>query len=195
MPYPYDWTPAQQAVVDRIMSGREDFTFGPGSPDATKEDMGTYVGGPHSPAGGFAVHGGVALAPKEYNLFTPQQRRDLGIMDIGPDKNAGKVERYYASSDSAPSRSALLAPSPATGGTYATGTSGMGMYDPSFNYGGAPSQTAQNIAGIGSALGGILQSLGKSQSQGTGTNPQSLMGPVRPLAWYAPAQFPQLPYT
>jgi hypothetical protein len=91
-----DWSPAQQAVVDRINSGRADFTFGPGSSNPTYEDKNTYVGGKFSPAGGFAVDGGVALAPQEYYLFTRAQRRALGIMDIAPRNQAGKIERYFA---------------------------------------------------------------------------------------------------
>lgn len=89
------YTPEQQAVIDRIKSGRQDYTFGPGSPGATKEDLETFVGGKHSPASGFAVHGGVALPASEYNLFSPEQRRQLGIMDIAPEDQRGKVERYY----------------------------------------------------------------------------------------------------
>ena len=89
--YDYD----QQVIADKINSGQEDATFGPGSPDPTTEDKNTYVGGRYSPAGGFAVEGGVALPESEYYKFTPEQRRKLGIMDIGPEHNAGKIERYY----------------------------------------------------------------------------------------------------
>jgi hypothetical protein len=89
------WTPQQQAIIDRITSGRSDYTFGPGSPDPTREDLQTYVGGRYSPAGGFAIPGGVALAPSEYNLFTPSQRQALGIMDVAPQNQAGQVERYF----------------------------------------------------------------------------------------------------
>jgi hypothetical protein len=90
-----EWTPQQQEIIDRINSGREDYTFGPGSPGATFEDRNTYVGGRYSPAGGFTIPGGVALAPSEYNLFTPSQRQSLGIMDIAPRNQAGQIERYY----------------------------------------------------------------------------------------------------
>jgi hypothetical protein len=91
----WDWTPEQLAIINRIRSNQEDYTFGPGSPNPSREDLGTYVGGPYAPASGFAVHRGVALAKKEYDLFTPEQRRALGIMDIAPADQAGKIERYY----------------------------------------------------------------------------------------------------
>jgi hypothetical protein len=90
-----EWTPYQQGIIDRINSGQTDYTFGPGAPGASREDRGTYVGGPYSPAGGFAVPGGVALAPQEYYAFTPAERQALGIMDIAPRDQAGQVERYY----------------------------------------------------------------------------------------------------
>lgn len=90
------YSPAQLAIVKRILSGQEDYTFGPGSPNPTAEDRETYVGGKFSPAAGFAVNRGVALAPAEYHLFTPEQRRALGIMDIAPADQVGKIERYYA---------------------------------------------------------------------------------------------------
>ena len=36
-----EWSPAQQAIIDRINSGQTDYTFGPGAPGATAEDLGT----------------------------------------------------------------------------------------------------------------------------------------------------------
>jgi hypothetical protein len=94
---PYGTPEYKQWLINNMRSGRHDYTFGPGSPGATKEDLGTYVGGPHSPAGGFAVHGGYALAPQDYYLFTPEERRQHGIMDIAPRDQVGKLERYYGS--------------------------------------------------------------------------------------------------
>jgi hypothetical protein len=89
------YTPYQQSLIDRMGRGGYDYTFGPGSPGATPEDLQTYVGGRYSPAGGFAREGGYALAPQDYYSFTPQQRRELGVMDIAPSNQAGQLERYY----------------------------------------------------------------------------------------------------
>jgi hypothetical protein len=188
----WEWTPEQQAIIDRIKSGQTDYTFGPGSPNPTHEDIHTYVGGKFSPAGGFAVNGGVALAPKEYDMFTPEQRRYLGIMDIAPKDQVGKIERYYGSNYAGgPSRSALIAP-PISGGQYAFGTTGArgGGFQPMTDP--VPSQTGATVAGIGQALGNILGALGKSQTQNQ-TNPLALMQKRQPnLAAYAPVPFPNL---
>jgi hypothetical protein len=41
------------------------------------------------------VEGGYALAPQDFYLFTPEERRQYGIMDIAPRDQVGKLERYY----------------------------------------------------------------------------------------------------
>ena len=159
----WEWTPEQQAIIDRIQSGQTDFTFGPGSPNPTHEDIHTYVGGKYSPAGGFAVEGGVALAPKEYNMFTPEQRRALGIMDIAPKNQVGKIERYYGSEGMNPGMFASNSgfapsgvPSPTTGGSFVREGNPAQMSTIA-DYGNAV-QTGQAFTGLGSALSRMGQS-------------------------------------
>ncbi len=138
-----------------------DYTFGPGSPNPTHEDIHTYVGGKFSPAGGFAVEGGVALAPKEYNMFTPEQRKALGIMDIAPKDQVGKVERYFGTPSSysqfASNRPPTVA-SPTSGGAYAFGTgSNPAQMSTGVDYAAALNR-GQAFSGVGNALASIGQS-------------------------------------
>jgi hypothetical protein len=162
-----DWTPEQLAIINRIRSNQTDYTFGPGSPNPTREDLGTYPGGPYSPASGFAVHGGVALAPQEYNLFTPEQRRKLGIMDIASKDQAGKIERYYESPvyRNISKITGLVEPEPYTG-PYPSGS--PAAYAATTPAGTAPTTAAAaetskpegfDVAGFGKSLGKLGASL------------------------------------
>jgi len=201
----WEWTPEQQAIIDRIKSGQTDFTFGPGSPNPTHEDLHTYVGGKFSPAGGFAVDGGVALAPKEYNMFTPEQRRALGIMDIAPKNQVGKIERYYGWDGMSSSQFASNnVPSPITGGSYAglnviaspgqrVWNAGSGVPD---TMGTGRSATGSGVQAVGGVIGNALQQYGQQQARQGQIGMQQALAMLQqrrsnPSA-YAPLPFPSI---
>src|SRR5678809_364612 len=86
----------KQFLIERILTGAQDKTYGPGSPNATSSDMHQVVGSHDNRL----KTGQVALPPADYNLFTPEERERYGIADtsfISPGRPTptGTVERYY----------------------------------------------------------------------------------------------------
>jgi hypothetical protein len=179
-----NWSPKQLEIIKRIKSGQTDYTFGPWSPNPTREDLGTYVGGKHAPASGFQKNDGVALAPSEYNLFTPDQRRELGIMDIAPEDQAGKVERWYGPESGAGNVAMHASP---TQGSFARIQDGVYSIDPAGDYAKAvagtsgPSPTGEAIGTIGKSIsnaGAHLADVAAQQAQTATSQGLSMIGGI-----------------
>jgi hypothetical protein len=114
--------PYKQAIIDRILRGEYDRTYGPGSPGATSADMRQKIGAYDNPL----RTGNVALPPSDYALFTPAERLKYGIADksyisTGRPNPAGIIERYFgadAASQRIPPNYAspvVVPPRPSTG--------------------------------------------------------------------------------
>lgn len=86
----------KQWLINKILSGSHDYTYGPGSPGATPSDMRQVTGSRNNPL----TTGDIALPHKDYVLFTPAEREQYRIADTswikpGQPTPRGSVERYY----------------------------------------------------------------------------------------------------
>lgn len=100
MPQPFSWITKQQ-IINNIKNQNAAYTYGPGSPNPTTEDLNTRYGN----AGNILHTGNVALSPAQAALFTPQERAQYGIADTAPGSHTGAdIEMFYGSgANSSPS--------------------------------------------------------------------------------------------
>jgi hypothetical protein len=88
--------PSKQEIINKILSGVWDYTYGPTSPGATRADMRQFTGSRDNRL----RSGDIALPLADYLMFTPEERRQYRIADTSwIDRNRptprGSVERYF----------------------------------------------------------------------------------------------------
>jgi len=171
-------------LIQKILSGQYDYTYGPGSPGATPSDMRQTIGAFNNPL----RTGNIALPQRDYALFTPEERARYGIADTswikpGQPTPGGSVERYYGPDASQQGAiidygASMTKPNEITY-TTPSGQPMMSQANPGMMSTWAdyykpqqPSTTSQVASGIGAAL----QSYGKSMEQNAQNSTNQAIG-------------------
>jgi hypothetical protein len=158
-------------LIQKILSGQYDYTYGPGSPGATPSDMNQKIGAFNNPL----KTGNIALPQRDYELFTPEERQQYGIADTswikpGQPTSGGSVERYFGPDASGYSGLPAYAQVPQSNSysPAATSVSNYGQMGTWANYyNPQPSTTDQVSSGIGKGLQSYSQSMMQQGQSGT----------------------------